>query len=202
MPEDKTRHHNINNNEPVSSKISKSAKNRGQFLGLVEIYTGTGKGKTTAALGLGLRAHGKGLKVYMIQFMKGDIEYGEVAAARELDGFEIEQFGRPDFVKKNEPEKIDIDFAKRALERANKILLENQYEIVILDEINVALEWNLIKLDDVINLIKNKPKNIELILTGRYAHPKIIELADLVTDMREIKHPYQQGISAREGIEH
>jgi cob(I)alamin adenosyltransferase len=171
-------------------------------LGLVQVYTGTGKGKTTAAIGLGLRAIGKGLKVYMIQFMKGDIEYGEISAVRNIDGFIIEQFGRPDFVDREKPKEIDIEFAKNAITAARKVLSEKKFNILILDEINVALEWNLIELDDVIDLINNKPKDVELILTGRYAHPKIIEIADLVTNMQEIKHPYQQGILARDGIEH
>jgi cob(I)alamin adenosyltransferase len=134
--------------------------------------------------------------------MKGDIEYGEITAARQINGFTIEQFGRPDFVDQNNPAKIDIEFAQKALSRAREILVENKYDILILDEINVALEWNLLKLDDIIDLVKNKPKNVELILTGRHAHPKIIDLADLVTDMREVKHPFQIGILAREGIEH
>jgi len=171
-------------------------------LGFVHVYTGTGKGKTTAALGLGLRALGKGLKIHMIQFMKGDIEYGEISAVRNLDGFSIEQFGRSDFVDRNNPAEIDIDLAQKGLERAKEILAGKKYDLVILDEINVALDWKLIELDDVVQLIKNKPKKVELILTGRYAHPKIIELADLVTDMQEVKHPYQAGVLARDGIEH
>ncbi len=174
----------------------------GLGLGLVQVYTGTGKGKTTAALGLGLRASGKGFKVYMIQFMKGDIEYGEITAVRKLDGFVIEQFGRPDFVDREHPAEIDIEFAKKGLARAEKIIKEKDYDILILDEINVAIDWHLLRLEEIIDLIKKKPKNMELILTGRYAHPKLIELADLVTEMEEIKHPYQQGILARDGIEH
>jgi cob(I)alamin adenosyltransferase len=171
-------------------------------LGFVHVYTGTGKGKTTAALGLGLRALGKGLKIYMIQFMKGDIEYGEISAVRNLDGFSIEQFGRPDFVDRDNPAKVDIELAQKGLERAKEILAGMKYDLVILDEINVAIDWKLVELDDVVEIIKNKPKNVELILTGRYAHPKIIELADLVTDMQEVKHPYQTGVLARDGIEH
>lgn len=171
-------------------------------LGLVHVYTGTGKGKTTAALGLGLRAFGKGFKIHMIQFMKGDIEYGEISAVRNLDGFSIEQFGRPDFVDRDNPAKIDIELARKGMERAKEILAGKKYDLVILDEINVALDWKLIELDDVIELIINRPKKVELILTGRYAHPKIIELADLVTDMQEVKHPYQTGVLARDGIEH
>ena len=177
-------------------------EHKGKSLGLVQVYTGTGKGKTTAALGLGFRAVGKGFKVFMVQFMKGDIEYGEITAARKLEGFTIEQFGRPDFVDKDNPEAIDIEFAKKALERVKEIFIENKFDVVILDEVNVAIEWHLIALEDVKELIKNKPKNTELILTGRYAHPEIIELADLVTDMQEVKHPFKNGILARDGIEH
>jgi cob(I)alamin adenosyltransferase len=192
----------LNSSSKKPNKDSNSTKVGFQNLGLVEVYTGTGKGKTTAALGLGLRSYGKGLKVFMIQFMKGDIDYGEILAVKELDGFIIEQFGRPDFVDRNNPEKIDIEYAHSALARAHEILSNGEYDILILDEINIALEWNLIELEDIIELINSKPKNVELVLTGRYAHPKIIELADLVTDMQEIKHPYKNGVPAREGIEH
>lgn len=184
-------------NSPQSTKVNTDTK-----LGLVHVYTGPGKGKTTAALGLGLRAVGKGFKVFMIQFMKGDIEYGEITAVRQLDNFKIEQFGRPDFVDREHPAKIDIELAQQGFARAKEILLENEFDIMILDEINVALDWKLLKLEDVVELIKNKPNNVEMILTGRYAHPELIELADLVTEMHEIKHPFQQGILARDGIEH
>jgi cob(I)alamin adenosyltransferase len=185
------------------SEVSSNDKEKvTNSLGLVQIYTGTGKGKTTAALGLGLRALGKGFKVFMLQFMKGDIEYGEVTSVRNLDGFDIEQFGRPDFVDKNNPAQVDIDWAQKGLARVKEVISQNKYDIIILDEINVAIDWNLIKLEDIIELITNKPKHMELILTGRYAHPKLIELADLVTDMRELKHPYQEGVLARDGIEH
>ena len=179
-----------------------SIKPSSRGLGLVQVYTGTGEGKTTAALGLGLRALGKGFKIYMIQFMKGDIEYGEIISVQKLDGFVIEQFGRRDFVDRKNPAKIDIEFAHKALARAREIINKGNYDIVILDEINVALDWHLVEFKDVLEIIKNKPKNVELILTGRYAHPKIIELADLVTDMQEVKHPLLRGILARDGIEH
>jgi cob(I)alamin adenosyltransferase len=170
--------------------------------GLVQVYTGNGKGKTTAALGLALRAVGKGLNVYMIQFMKGDIEYGEITAAKKMENFEIIQMGRPDFVDKNNPADIDIELANEALEHATVILASEKYDIVILDEINVAMDWKLIEVDKVIELIKIKPEHIELVLTGRYAPQVIIDIADLVTEMIEIKHPYNDGIEARDGIEH
>ncbi|MCK5560935.1 MAG: cob(I)yrinic acid a,c-diamide adenosyltransferase [Thermoplasmata archaeon] len=177
----------------MSSKISN---------GLVQVYTGTGKGKTTAALGLALRAVGKGLKVYMIQFMKGDIEYGEITTAKKMENFEIIQIGRPEFVDKSNPAEIDIELANKALEHAKEIITGGDYDIVILDEINVALDWKLIELEKVIDLIKSKPEHIELVLTGRYAPQEIIEVADLVTEMQEIKHPYNDGVEARDGIEH
>lgn len=171
-------------------------------LGLVHVYTGDGKGKTTAALGLALRAVGHGLKVYMIQFMKGSIDYGELIASKQIPNLTIKQFGRAEFVDKANPKKVDISLAEKALSHAKTILAERKYDVVILDEINVALEWKLINLNDVIELIQQRPKNVELILTGRYAHPKIITIADLVTEMKEIKHPYQKGIKARKGIDY
>jgi cob(I)alamin adenosyltransferase len=171
--------------------------------GLVEVYTGDGKGKTTAALGLALRAVGHGFKVYMIQFMKGHTQYGELNAAHRLSPyFKIVQYGRPDFVNRQKPEKIDIELARKGLEHARKIIQSNKYDIVILDEINVALDYKLVKLEDILSLIKNKPSNIELILTGRNAPSEIISAANLVTEFKEIKHPYMKGLGDRTGIEH
>jgi cob(I)alamin adenosyltransferase len=181
----------------VKSKTNVKSKK-----GFVHVYTGNGKGKTTAALGLALRAAGYGLKVYIIQFMKGSVTYGELLSSKNIPNFTIKQFGRPDFVNRDNPEKIDISLAKKGLKYAEKILKNGKHDIIILDEINVAIEWNLIKLDDVIRLIKSKPKNTELILTGRYASQKIIDMADLVTEMREIKHYYQKGVVSREGVDH
>jgi cob(I)alamin adenosyltransferase len=200
--QDLDRDHQENSNDGSTKDGKNDLSDPNHQLGLIQVYTGTGKGKTTAAIGLGLRAIGKGFKVYMIQFMKGDIEYGEISAVRGLDNFIIEQFGRPDFVSRDKPEKVDIDFARSALNRASEILAEQQYDILILDEINVALDWKLIELEPVLDLLKSKPKNIEIILTGRYAHQKIIDIADLVTNMQQVKHPYEQGILARDGIEH
>ena len=168
--------------------------------GLIHVYTGHGKGKTTAAIGLGIRASGEGLKVYMIQFMKGR-RYSEIDAIEKIPNFIVVQYGRDEFVSKEKPEKIDIDLAKEGFEHAKKIINEGKYDVVILDEINVAVDFNLISVDDVLDLISNKPKKIELILTGRYASPEIVKNADLVSEILEIKHPYQSGIESRKGID-
>jgi cob(I)alamin adenosyltransferase len=167
--------------------------------GYIHIYTGSGKGKTTAALGLGLRAAGAGLKVYMIQFMKGR-RYSEIDAVENLPNFTISQFGRDEFVSKEKPEQIDINLAQQGLERAREVI--KGYDLVILDEINVAVDYNLISLEDVLRLLKEKPEGVELVLTGRYASPELVKQADLVTEMLEIKHPYEEGVLARKGIDY
>jgi len=168
--------------------------------GLVHIYTGPGKGKTTAALGLGLRAAGAGYKVHVIQFMKGR-RYSEIDSIEKLPDFTISQHGRDEFVSKENPEKIDIDLAQKGFSFAKEIIQSGKYDLIILDEINVAIDFNLISLDDVLKLINEKPEKLELVLTGRYADPKLIQIADIVTEMLEIKHPYQKGIQARKGID-
>jgi len=170
---------------------------------LVQVYTGNGKGKTTASLGLALRAVGHGYKVFMLQFMKGSKDYGELQAAEKyLPNLIIVQSGLETFVSKENPARADIDLAKRGLETAKKVIDEGHYDLVILDEINVALDFNLIDLEEVLEIIKNKPEHVELILTGRYVPRKIIDQADLVSDVTLIKHPYYQGVSARQGIEY
>lgn len=169
--------------------------------GLIQIYTGDGKGKTTAALGLALRACGHGMRVYMIQFMKGDINYGELIAAQKLPNLKIVQFGKPTFVNKENPAQEDIDLAQLALEHAKVVIKGGEYDIVILDELNVAIDFNLVSIEDVIDLIDSKPDNVELILTGRNAKSEIIDRAHLVTNMKKVKHYYDQGVSARKGFE-
>ncbi len=170
--------------------------------GLIQVYTGHGKGKTTAALGQAMRAAGQGLRVYIIQFMKGWPHYGELESLRLHPNVTIKQFGRPDYVSKESPEPVDIRMAGEALEHGREILMSGDYDLVVLDEINVALEWHLIRLEDVLSLLDQKPEKVELILTGRYAHPEVIARADLVTEMREIKHPYHKGVVSRRGIEY
>jgi len=169
--------------------------------GLVQVYTGNGKGKTSAAFGLALRAIGRGLKVYIIQFIKGGFDYGELYIIDKLPNLKLKAFGQGKFVTQFPPSKKDVKIAKEALELAKKIVKSGEYDIVILDEVNVAMSLRLIKTEEVINLIKEKPEHVELVLTGRYAPKEIIDIADLVTEMKEIKHPFQKGIPPRKGIE-
>lgn len=171
--------------------------------GMVHVYTGNGKGKTTAALGLALRAIGHGYNVFMLQFMKGSKNYGEIiAAGKYLPGLTIVQSGLETFVSKEDPAQVDIDLALDGLKLAKKVISENQYDLVILDEINVALDFKLVPLEDVVDLIKNKPSEMELVLTGRYAPKEVMELGDVVSDVTLVNHPYYHGVEAREGIEY
>lgn len=171
-------------------------------LGLVHIYTGDGKGKTTAALGLALRAAGHGLRTYIAQFMKGQ-DYGELEAVKHLSPLiTIEQFGQTGFVHVKQATAEDVALAHAGLERVRQVLHSGQYDIVVMDEINVALFFELLTVDEVLSLIENRPPGVELVLTGRRVPEKLIAHADLVTEMREIKHPYQKGIKARRGIEY
>jgi len=170
--------------------------------GLVQVYTGNGKGKTTAALGLALRAVGRGLKVCMVQFLKGGGQYGEHIAAQKLAPLlTIHQTGRDNWIFKEKLEAEDIKVAKQALELARNALLGGEYDLVILDEINGAVWFGLLDVTDILELIKSKPPKVELVLTGRRADEQVIAAADLVTEMTEIKHYYQQGVQARVGIE-
>lgn len=170
--------------------------------GLVILYTGDGKGKTTAALGLGLRAVGHGKKVKMIQFMKGPGNvYGETLAIRQhLPLFSIEQVGREDFVTKGDPESEDRLAAQRGLEIARQAL-SGEYHIVILDEINVAVDYGLLSVRDVADVVKAREPGVNVVLTGRYAPKELLDLADTVSEVKEVKHHYQKGITAREAIE-
>jgi cob(I)alamin adenosyltransferase len=170
--------------------------------GLVQVYTGDGKGKTSAAFGLALRAIGRGLKVYIIQFIKGGFDYGELYMVDKLLNLELKAFGRGRFVMEKPPRRGDIKLAQKALQLAKEVVKSGKYDIVILDEINVVLNLRLINLEEILGLIKNRPKHVELVLTGRCAPDEIIEAADLVTEMKEVKHPYNKGFQARRGIEY
>jgi cob(I)alamin adenosyltransferase len=171
--------------------------------GLVLVYTGDGKGKTTAAIGQALRSVGHGNRVLVIQFMKGK-KYGEVLAAEKyLAGMlTMVQCGLDSFVMKNDPAPVDIELARQGLALAKKTIASGDYQMVVLDEINVALDFKLVELEDILEIIKTKPASLDLVLTGRYAPAEVIELADMVSDIREIKHHYAQGIKERAGIEY
>ncbi|MGI6453602.1 MAG: cob(I)yrinic acid a,c-diamide adenosyltransferase [Syntrophomonadaceae bacterium] len=169
--------------------------------GLIFVHTGNGKGKTTAALGLVLRAVGHGRRVFVAQFMKSE-QYGEIKAIKDyLPNVTIAQFGRNTFISKDNLSPVDVEMAVKGLEKARKAVMSDKYDLVILDEINVAIYSNLIPLKDVLELIKSKPERLDLGLTGRYAPQEIIDIADLVTEMKEIKHPYAKGIPAKKGFE-
>ena len=169
--------------------------------GFVHVYTGNGKGKTTAAFGLALRAEGAGMKVFIGQFVKGKSYNENIAIARCLKNITIKQYGLDCFIV-NAPTKDDIEAAKQGFKEVLEIVRNGKHDLVIMDEVNIALYYNLIDIDELIKVIQNKPDHIELVLTGRYAPTEIIEVADLVTEMNEVKHYYQQGIEARKGIEY
>jgi len=169
--------------------------------GLIQVYTGNGKGKTTAALGLALRAVGHGMKVLMVQFMKGDPS-GELESSKRLSPhLTLKQIGRKTFISKSNPDPKDLQLAQEGFSLAKKAVQNKEYDIVILDEINVAIDYGLISVKDLLQLMDSKPETVELILTGRNAKREILERADLVTDMVDRKHYYDKGVPAREGIE-
>ena len=172
--------------------------------GLTIVYTGKGKGKTTAALGIALRAVGYRKKICMIQFIKGSWHYGEMDSSKRLEPeFEMVAVGKGfvGIIDDKSSKEDHRDIAKEAMRISNEKIQSGNYDIIILDEINYAVNLDLISVNDVLNLIKSKPAEIDLVLTGNYAKNEIIKLADLVTEMREIKHPFQLGIKAKKGID-
>ena len=170
--------------------------------GLVQVYTGNGKGKTTASLGLGFRALGHNFCIHVMQFMKGQTIYGELESAKKFaDRLTIEQVGLPGFIKQGKQTPEDRELAKAALARARILVASGDYDLIVLDELNCAVAFDLVDLGDVKDMILCKPEHTELVITGRNAHPEIMELADLVTEMCEIKHYFNAGQPARVGIE-
>ncbi len=168
--------------------------------GYVQVYTGSGKGKTTAALGLALRAAGAGLKVYIAQFVKG-MRYSEIDILDKLsDSITLKQYGRSCFINRN-PDEKDIRAAREGLKEVREIMCSGEYQVIILDEANIATSYNLFSVDELLDFIRAKPEDVELVITGRMADPRVIEEADLVTEMKEVKHYYQSGVKARDGIE-
>jgi len=172
------------------------------FQGRVQVYTGNGKGKTTAALGLALRAAGHGFATYFGQFLKGR-PTGELQAARRLSPLlTIAQFGRKGFLRPDgDPDQEDIDRARRGLARCLRAMRSGRYRIIVLDEINVAVAFGLLTIKDVFDFLDRRPADVEVVLTGRGARPALLRRADLVTEMRERKHYSSQGVRARGGIE-
>jgi len=177
--------------------------------GLIIVHTGPGKGKTTAALGLGFRAVGQGLRVLMVQFIKGSWHYGELDSAKLLnkalgeERFTITPMGRG-FVKvgAEKPDPEDVRLVEQAWDFGRQAILDGQHDLVILDEINYAISYHMLDAQKVVDALRQKPEMVHVVLTGRNAHPSITEAADLVTEMREVKHPYQKGVVAQRGIEY
>ncbi|WAC08352.1 MAG: cob(I)yrinic acid a,c-diamide adenosyltransferase [Thermodesulfobacteriota bacterium] len=169
--------------------------------GYVHIYTGDGKGKTTAAIGLALRAAGAGMKVFIAQFLKGKASSEFIPLAKLSDSITFAHYGRDCLIRKT-PTEEDKAFAQQGLAEARQAIMSGNYDLVIMDEASIAVWLKLISVDDLLDLIKNKPSPVELVITGRKADPKLIEAADLVTEMKEIKHYYTQKVPARYGIEY
>ena len=172
--------------------------------GLVIVYTGKGKGKTTAALGIALRATGYKKRICMIQFIKGSWHYGEMDSSKRLEPeFEMVAVGKGfvGIIDDKSPREDHENIAKEAVRVSNEKIRSGEYDIIILDEINYAVNLKLITVEQVLDIIKSKPRTVDLVLTGNYAREEVIEIADLVTEMRVIKHPFQRGIKAKEGID-
>ncbi len=169
--------------------------------GLVMVYTGNGKGKTTAAVGQALRAIGHGYRVYMIHFMKGR-DYGEFLAAGRLPNLTVVRAGRDVFVNRENPEPVDIELARDGFERAKKAVCSGEYDLVVLDEIIVAVDYGLISEKELFELLEQKPPRVDLVLTGRGASPELVKRADMVSEILAIKHHYDAGVDGRKGIEY
>lgn len=167
--------------------------------GFVHVYTGDGKGKTTAAIGLAVRAACSGKKVYIGQFIKG-MKYNEVKVQDYMPNIVIEQYGEDCFIEKD-PTDEDIKRARIGLDKIDKILKGNEYDVVILDELTIALFYKLLSVNEIIEVLESRNKNIEVVITGRYAPDELIEYADLVTEMNEVKHYYYKGVLSRDGID-
>ena len=171
-------------------------------LGLLHVYTGAGKGKTTCAFGLALRAWGCGKKVCIIQFLKKGDTYGEVLAVERMDGIELFQYGSGKFVFNKQLRPEDVAEAEKGLKHAKEVLTSGDYDLVVLDEMNIATDFGVLPVEEVIKALDGRGEKVEVVLTGQNAHPEIVEKADYVTEMRKIKHPYDQGIMARKGVEY
>ena len=167
--------------------------------GYIHLYTGNGKGKTTAAIGLAIRASGAGKQIFIGQFVKG-MHYAELDALKQFPNIEIKQYGLDCFIEKD-PTQADIDAARAGLDEIKQVIGANKHSLVILDEVCIALFYKLFTVDEVLAMVKSKPNAMEIVLTGRYAPKELINIADLVTEMKEVKHYYNSGVDARKGIE-
>lgn len=175
--------------------------------GYIQVYTGNGKGKTTASLGLAMRALGRKWKVLIIMFTKGGSNYGELTSFRNLseeisDNLTIEQAGLDRIIYATNKNEDDENEIKKGWKLAKKAIKNNEYQLIILDEINIAIDLNILDIDEVVNVLKNKPKNMEIVLTGRNAHKKVTEIAHLVSEIKPVKHYWDTGVIARKGIEY
>lgn len=169
---------------------------------MLQVYTGTGKGKTTAALGVALRGAGYNLKTIMFSFLKDDPNYGEARAFHYLPGFELEQVGRDAFVNFRNPDPVDLELCRQGWEKAKTAITEHRADIIILDELNIVLCTKMLPLAEVVDFLKQHKQELEIITTGRGAPEELIKAADLVTDMTELKHYFHKGVSSRNGIDH
>jgi cob(I)alamin adenosyltransferase len=167
--------------------------------GKIHVYTGNGKGKTTAAIGLAVRAVGAGFKVFFGQFIKGQ-KYSEIKTLNKLENIKVRQYGLDSFIR-NKPTEKDIEAARKGLEEMTEVLQSGDYQLVIMDEANIAVYYKLFSLDELLEAVENRRENVEVVITGRMVKDRLIERADLVTRMEEVKHYYQQGVKARIGIE-
>lgn len=169
--------------------------------GLIMVFTGDGKGKTTAAVGQAVRALGHGYKVFMIHFMKGR-DYGEFLATDKMQNLTLVRAGRDDFVSRDNPDPIDVELAENGFAQAEKAVMSGDYNLVVLDEINVAVDYGLIEESRLLELLKNKPQHVALVLTGRNASPELVKMADTVSEVLAIKHHYETGADCCKGIEY
>lgn len=169
---------------------------------MLQVYTGTGKGKTTAALGVAFRGAGYGLKTLMLSYLKDDPEYGEAKAASMLTSFKLEQVGRDAFVNFQNPDPVDLKMCRDGWERAKQAIVNKEADIIILDELNIVLATKMLPTEEIVDFLKAHKQNLEIITTGRGAPEELIKAADLVTDMQEVKHYFHKGVSSRNGIDH
>lgn len=169
---------------------------------MLQVYTGTGKGKTTAALGVALRGAGYNLKTMMFSFLKDDPNYGEARAYKYLPGFELKQVGRDAFVNFHNPDPVDLELCQNGWEMAKQAIEQKQADIIILDELNIVLCTHMLPVEEAVTFLKQQKNNLEIITTGRGAPEELIKAADLVTDMSEIKHYFHKGVNSRDGIDH